>query len=141
MYQYQDFRNAPSMYMMGMPQQYYPMIQMPNQQMERMYPKVYHMVNDAVKHQCDMMEMNYGPMHTPTNDEVESMTDNIHNNLGPQVEDMDEYKEDMQQDMQQERQFGHGGRRLLRDLIKIFLIRELLRRRQGHGMHFGSFGY
>ena len=127
--------NIPGMYMTGMPQSYYPMVYMPEKQMEEMYPKMYHMVNNAVENQCDMMEMKYGPNHMPSKDEMDSMVEDIHKDVGPKVEEMEEYKEKKDS----ERQFGFGGRRIFRDLIRILLIRELLRRRQHHGH--GMFGY
>lgn len=136
MYQYQDFGSVLPMYMIGMPQQYYPMIYMPKQHLEMMYPKVYHMINNAVGYHCDMMEMQCGPMHTPSKEEIDEMADKIYNQIGPQVEEMEEYKEELQE----ERQLGFGGRRLFRDLITIFLIRELLRRRREHSMY-GGFEY
>jgi len=140
MYGYQDFRhmqNMPSMYMTGMPQPYYPTVYMPDEQMEKMYPKMYHMVNNAVEHQCDMMEMKYGPMHMPSKDEIDSMVENIDKDVYPKVEEMEEYNEKNQA----ERQFGFGGRKLFKDLVLIFLIREILRRRKQHGNMFGGHEY
>jgi len=79
--------------------------------------------------------MKYGPMHMPSKDEMDSMVESIHKDVGPKVEEMEEYKEKKDS----ERQFGFGGRRVFRDLIRILLIRELLRRRQHHGHN--MFGY
>jgi len=137
MYQYEDYRNMPFANMMGMPQQYYPMIYMPDQQVEMMYPKVYHMINNAVGHYCDMMEMKYGPMYMPSKEEMNSMVDNIYNEMSPNVEEMEEYKDSSKK----ERQFGFGGKRLFKDLVLIFLIREILRRRKEHGNMYGGFQY
>lgn len=124
-----DMMNLPNMYMAGMPQQYYPMLCMPCQKMEMMYPKIYHMINDKVKHYCDMMDMKYGTTYMPTKDEMHSMAEDIYKDMGSKVEEMQEYQEAEEKN---ERQLGFGGRRLLRDLILIQLIRELTRRRRKH---------
>lgn len=122
-----DMGNPQNMYMTGMPEYYYPMLCMPCQKMEAMYPKVYHMINDRVNHYCNMMDMKYGPMYMPSKDEMDSMAEDIYKDMAPQVEQMEEYQE---AEENTQRQFGFGGRRLLRDLILIQLIRELIRRRR-----------
>lgn len=121
---------------MGVPCQMYPMMEMPEQQLEMMYPRMYHIVYPAIVRHCDMMDSTLGTMHMPTREQVERMTDDITVSVEVNVDAV------IKQEMGgfEERQLGFGGRRILRDLVGILLIRELLRRRRRpfFGFPFGT---
>lgn len=136
---------APYMQMMGMPQQYAPMMTMPQEQLEMMYPKVYFIIFPAVQHHCDMMGIQPGMAVNPTKEQLDGMVESIAAN----VESNQEVNEELAAEEKEKRQplgggfgFGFGGRRFLRDIIGILLIRELLRRRQPYSYGYpGTYGY
>lgn len=136
----QDYErdSMPYMHKMGIPSNMYPMANMPEQQLEMMYPRIYYIIYPVVVRHCDMMDMTYGRMYMPNREEVERMTDNIHSQVEADVD------AEMQQESEgsEERQFGFGfgRRRFLRNLISILLLRELLhrRRRPFFGTPFGG---
>lgn len=134
-YDYMDYMRK-----MNMPQEYSPMMEMPQEDLESMYPRCYHIINPEVERSCGMMHMKYGPMYMPNRQHVESMVDEIDNRVGPEID------AEYQDDEGEERQFGFGfggRRRFRRDLITILLLRRLMRRRRPHfGFpgHFGGFG-
>lgn len=136
--QYYDYNWRPNLQTMGIPSQYQPMMTMPEQQLESMYPNIYNIINPVVESHCDNMNMKYGPMYCPTKEELEATTDNILDKVEPDVEAAIEKEAGAA-----ERQFGFGGRRLLRNLIGILLIRSLLgRRRRPFGYYPGYYqGY
>lgn len=124
---YDDQRDwMPYMQSMGVPCQMYPMAAMPEQQLETMYPRVYHIVYPEVVRHCDNMDMTHGSSHIPTREQMERMVDDIAGRVEANVNAA------IQQEAREpeERQLGFGGRRLLRNLIGILFIRELLRRRR-----------
>jgi hypothetical protein len=134
---------APYMQMMGLPNQCCPMMEMPQEELEAMYPRVYRIIYPHVKYQCDMFDSKNGMMN-PTREQVEAMVDDIQRKVEPEV--------DMEINLpteEAERQFGFGGRRLFRDLVSILLLRQLLRRRRrpfpygypGYGGYGGYDGY
>jgi len=124
----QDYERdwMPCMQTMGIPNNMYPMMTMPESHLERMYPKVYYIIYPVVVRHCDTMDTTYGPMYMPAREEVERMVDNIYAKVEADVNVT--IKQDSREP--EERQLGFGGRRLLRGLIGILLIRELLRRRR-----------
>jgi len=79
------------------------------------------------------MDMKYGVMHIPTREQLDSMVDSIVKTVSSDVELA--IAEGVREE---ERQLGLGGRRLLRDLVLILLLRELIRRR---GQYWGYYGY
>ena len=122
---------------MGMQNQYNPMVTMPEQELENMYPNVYNIVNPVVENHCYQMDMKYGAMYCPTKEQVEAETEQI----------VKEVEHDVQAAVDKdtaaaERQLGFGGRRLLRDLAGILLIRSLIGRRRPYcyfpGYFYGS---
>jgi hypothetical protein len=149
-----DWSSMP-MQMMNLPQKYGPMMEMPQEQLESMFPRCYYIIYPEVCRHCDRMLSKKGTMYTPTREELENMVDDIDNRVGQEVEaeyeDNDDGEnletmgtfENFQKD-DDDRQFGFGGgffggrRRFRRDLISIILLRELLRRRRRP--HYG-FGY
>ena len=106
--------------------QMYPMATLAEQELEKMYPKVYHTVYPAISRSCDTLDSTHGSMHIPTKDEVKRMVDEIYKRV--EVDANEALKQDYSSE--QERQLGISGRALLRDLITILLIRELIRRRR-----------
>jgi len=135
----QNYTNTwmPYIQSMNIPNQMYPMMAMPEQQLESMYPKVYHAIYPAVVQRCDAMDMKYGPTYIPDKKEVESMIDDIYIRVEGDVniiieQEYGEHNED--------RQFGYGGRGLLRGFIGALLIRDLIgrRRRPFYGSPFGG---
>lgn len=135
-----DYDYMPYMKKMGVPMQYYPMVTMPTQDLESMYPKMYYIIYPSVKKHCDMMEMQYGPMYTPSREELEGMVERIYKDVEKDLE------KDMKDDWGEEgRQFGFGGRRFFGDIITILLLRDLFRRRRrrphygGYGDYYGGF--
>jgi len=133
-----DFDYMDYMRKMNMPTQYSPMMEMPEEQLESMYPRCYYIINPEVEHHCDMMCAKFGTMHNPSRPQIESMVDEIDNKVGADV-DADYQDADDKDD----RQFGgfgggfgggsgSGRRRFRRDLISILLLRSLLRRRRPH---------
>lgn len=125
------------MQMMGMPGQYYPMAQMPQQQLEAMYPKSYYIIQPAVEESCDKMTATYGQMFTPTHEQLETMIDDIYNKIEVSIEVVVK-----QSTAEHERQFFGSGRRILRDFIGALLIANLLRRRRpyyGYGYGYPGF--
>ncbi len=140
---------SPQMYSMGMPQmqmynmgispQMYPMTTMSDQQLERMYPRSYHIIYPEVIRCCDMMEMTHGSSHVPTREELEKTIDEITAKIEGEVTLT--FERDAKETS--DRQLGSSGRRVLRDLVGILLIRELLRRRRRpfYGFpYYGGFG-
>ena len=94
--------------------------------LERMYPEVYRVVYPMVCFACDNIR-------TPVTEEmVDMMTDDIYDRVEADgrinVEVSVEVRND--EEVQEDRQRRPGRRnRFLRDLIRILLLRELLRRR------------
>ena len=70
------------------------MLMMPEDQLERMYPKIYYIINPIVMKQCNIMDEAYGPDYIPTREELERMIDNIMYDVeGRMKEEMpDEYE-------------------------------------------------
>ncbi len=140
-----DFDYMDYMRKMNMPQQYSPMVEMPQEQLESMYPRCYYIIYPEVYRHCDMLCANYGTMCNPSRRQIEAIVDDIDNRVGADV-DADYQDDDNDKDKDDDnRQFGlgfgvgqfGGRRRFRRDLIRILLLRELFRRRRPH--HHGGF--
>ncbi len=142
-----DWSNNPYMHMMNLPQKYEPMMEMPQEQLESMFPRCYYIIYPEVCRHCDRMISKKGTMYTPNREELENIIDDIDNRVGHEVEaeyEDNEYAENPEtmgtfenfQKDRDDRQFGFGGgffggrRRFRRDLVSIILLRELLRRRR-----------
>jgi hypothetical protein len=127
----QDYDYTDYMRMMNMPTQQAPMMQMPQEQLESMFPRCYHIIMPEVENMCHRMFCMHGPMFNPNRQMLESMVDEIDRKVCDDV-DMDYQDFDKCDD---DRQFGFGGfgggrRRFRRDLITILLLRSILRRRR-----------
>lgn len=116
----------PCMQMMGIPNQMAPMVAMPEQQLEAMYPDEYHIIYPAVKSHCDAMNTTYGIEHIPTPEQMKAMVEDIVQKVEKDVETVVKKGAGAEGD----RQFGFPARRLLGGLAGILLIRELIDRRR-----------
>ncbi len=138
----QNFYQA-SPQMTSMPMQQYPMAAMPQQQLESMYPRSYHIIKPAVESMCDRMVASNGQMYTPTREQLEAMIDEIYGRVEADVSNA------VKENRDEERQFFGGGRRIFRDFIGALLITSLIgRRRRPFGFFpgffpgfFGGFGF
>jgi hypothetical protein len=121
---------------MGIPTQMQPIMMMPEQQLTAMYPKCYNIIYPQIMRQCDIIDASNGPMNVPTNEQMERAVDDIVNKVEKDVDAvlMNEYQS------AENRQLGYGGRRILRDLAGILLIRELIQRRR-RPPYYGYPGY
>jgi hypothetical protein len=125
----------PYMQTMGVSPQNYPMATMPAEQMESMYPQVYYRMYPMVQAHCSMWMAQY-PMYTPTAEQLGTMAEDVSVRTEQEMDGMtqgDGGSED--------RQFGFGRRRFLRDLASILLIRELIGRRRRHYYGYPGYGY
>ena len=128
----------------NLPIENYPMVTMPEQQLEAMYPKTYKIIQPVAERVCDKMEECHGPTFIPTQEQLDSMIDDVYTKV--EVDVNVAIKQSLRG---RERQFFGGGRRILRDFIGALLIASLLRRRRrpffgypgfpGYG-GFGSYG-
>lgn len=140
----------PYMQMMDVPSEYSPIMEMPREQLESMYPKCYYIIYPEVHRHCDMFCAMYGTMYNPSRKQLEGMVDEIDNSVGSYVDaEYQERDEDDAQNRQIGLGVGHFGpgsrRRFRRDLITILLLRELFHRRRphyygGYPLHYGG-GY
>jgi hypothetical protein len=108
-----------------MQMQMQPEADMPEYLLEDMYPRSYDIIYPEVVRQCDMFDKDSLGIDIPTREDINRMTDNITAAIEPQVE-ADMNSENGEGEM---RQFGFAGRRLLRDLVGVLLLRELFQRR------------
>lgn len=108
-------------YMQMMPSSVSPMMTMPDQQLEAMYPRIYNVIYPAVVQCCMMMGTG---MYAPTKEMLDAMADRVMDMTGDEVE-----AAIGPDTAEEERQLGFGRRSLVRDLATILLIRELLGRR------------
>ncbi|MCX7747962.1 MAG: hypothetical protein N2645_13895 [Clostridia bacterium] len=122
---YDNNNLMPGLQAMNLSNTFCPMMQMPQQQLEEMYPVTYNIVYPAILKSCDMLTANYGGMIEPNKEQLDVMVDNIYKEVEGQVENTVE----VEGEESEERQFFFGGRRILRDFIGALLIRELLARR------------
>lgn len=144
------------MHMMHMPMMSMPMMNMPmfeededdDEDLKKMYPKIYIRLYPMIKHHCDMMESMHGTMYCPSKDEMERICKDIYDKYEKHHEDDDDDDDDDDHDhhhcrnvdddddMRQRRRRGRRGIGV--DLIRILLLRNLLgrrrrRRRRDHG--------
>ncbi len=155
-----DWSNKPYMQMMNLPQQYEPMMEMPQEQLESMFPRCYYIIYPEVCRHCDRLISKKGTMYNPSRQELDNIVDDIDNRVGQDVEaeyEDNDYSENVEamnisdnNPKEKGRQFGgfYGGRRRFRrDLISIVLLRELMRRRRrphygyGYGYPGGGYGW
>ena len=117
MHDYSDLSMIPDRY-----DDYSHLLMMPEDQLERMYPRVYYIVNPIVIRQCDYMDDTYGPDYIPTREELERMIDSIYSQAESRV----------MAEMPAKEKHGNpdgnpDGNPFLRGLVGTLLVRELFR--------------
>ena len=81
-----NWSSKPYMQMMNLPQQYEPMMEMPQEQLESMFPRCYYIIYPEVSRHCDRMIAKKGTMFTPSREQLEEIVDDIDNRVGQDVE-------------------------------------------------------
>lgn len=99
--------------------------EMPEYQLEMMYPESYYIIYPEVIRHCDIFDNSYGTMRMPKNEEIDRMVDNITGKVETEVESA--VKPGMREE--DARLIGFGGRGLLRDFTRVLLLREFFMRR------------
>jgi len=113
-----------------------PMAVMPEEELEKLYPQTYKVIQPEVEKTCDKFISKFGEK-CPDKTDVESMVSDIYDKVEPNIEAIIKNSP-----MAEERQFFGGGRRILRDFISALLIANLIRRRRRpfFGFPFSPFG-
>jgi hypothetical protein len=139
-----------NMPMMNMPMMNMPMHEVPmldeedddnDNDLKRLYPKIYIRIYPMVKHHCDMMEAMHGTMYCPSKEELDHISEEMcdmyeEHHKDDHDDDDDDCKDD---DKRQGRR--HGRRRAIDDLIRILFIRELHGRRRRRRRPHHGYGY
>lgn len=133
-----DYDMMQYMQYMNIPNQMQPMVNMPEENLERMYPEIYYKIQPEVERQCDMLDMTYGYMYAPSRQDVDRMVDDIYSRV--EQYDMETSARQVSADADSVETQFFGGRGALRDLVGILLIRELLDRRRRPFFPYGGFG-
>ncbi len=118
----------------------YPMMTMPEQQLESMYPKVYFIILPVVNRQCDIIDTMYSYNYTPTREEFDSMVEDMYVKVEPDVK-AELGESGGNPHGQSGNPNGYGGG-LLRALVGTLFLRELIRRRRRpiYGYPYGGYG-
>ena len=140
------------MSMMQMPMMYMPMMNMPmmnmpmfeeddddnedNEDLIRMYPKIYVRINPMVKHHCDIMESLHGTMYCPHKEEMDKICKEVYEKYEEHHKDDDDDDEDNDDSDDKRQIFGQGRRDTIQNLIRILFIRDLLGRRRRRRLHY-----
>jgi hypothetical protein len=132
-----------NMPMMNMPMHECPMpeVEEEDEDLKRLYPKIYIRIYPMVKHHCDMMEAMHGTMYCPSKEELDHISEEMcdmyeEHHKDDHDDDDDDCKDD---DKRQGRR--HGRRRANDDLIRILFIRELHGRRRRRRRRRPNYGY
>lgn len=96
-----------------------------DEELKKMYPKIYYKMYPMIKSHCDMMEAKHGKMYCPKKDEIDRICEDICDKCEKCDNDDDDKDDD---DMK--RRSHYGRRPFIRDLSRILLIRELFGRRR-----------
>ncbi|MDF2986374.1 MAG: hypothetical protein K0R50_1884 [Eubacterium sp.] len=81
-----NWSENPYMHMMNIPKQYEPMMEMPQEQLESMFPRSYYIIYPEVSRHCDRMISKHGTMFTPSRQQLEDAIDDIDNRVGQDIE-------------------------------------------------------
>lgn len=125
--QYNTLPWIPYLQNAGVPNEMYPVMNMPLQELENMYPKIYYSLYPMVSNQCNNMDNSYGNSYIPGKDELNNMIENIMNQMDS--ENMQENPKSKSISVQQ------WDRNAVRDLAAILLVRELIDRRGRYGYY------
>ena len=118
-----------NMSMMNMPMMNMPMCMEDNEDLKKLYPKIYFSIYPMAAHHCDMMESRHGSMYCPSKVEMDRMCKEIcdKHEEHHKHDDDDDFKDN---DMRQNRRYGR--RRGIQDIARILIIRNLIERRRRH---------
>lgn len=121
------YQHMPCMNCMMMDMYEQPMMDMGEEQLKMMYPRIYGRIMPHVKYHCDMYEGAYGTMSYPSHEHIHQMCDDIYKKVEKDFDD--EYGHGEDEDHERlDRQFGFNP--FGRDLINILLLNELIGRRR-----------
>ena len=116
--------------MMNIPMGNMPIMNMPmmeeDEDLKKMYPKMYIRIYPMVRAHCDMMESMYGTMYCPSKEHMDHICKDVCDKYEKHRESEDDDCND-DNDMRQRRQLGRRGP--INDLIRILFIRDLLGRK------------
>lgn len=106
------------------PREMLPIVEMPLQELENMYPNIYFVLYPIVFQQCDMIDNTYGKMYLPNKGELSNIVEEVIEYMNNENTPMEPIQKDISS--------LQWDQNTTRDLISILLIRELIdRRRQG----------
>lgn len=100
-------------------------VDMEDEELKMMYPKIYLKLMPMIMQHCDKHEEMYGKEHCPNHENIMEMCDKVYKKV--EVELDEELGEEDDDDMRVRR---YGRRRAVRDLIGILFLNELRRRRR-----------
>ncbi|MFZ7130905.1 MAG: hypothetical protein ACOWWR_00930 [Eubacteriales bacterium] len=120
--QYNAQQWMPYMQNVGVPSEMIPMVDMPQQELESMYPTIYFIVYPMVCRYCDMMDNTYGDMYVPNQKELSNMVDKMMEEMDIENIPMEPKSKDVST--------KQWNRDAARDLLSILFLRELLDRRR-----------
>ena len=123
-----------NMSMMNIPMGNMTMMEDDDEDLKKMYPKMYSRIYPMVRSHCDMLESMYGTMYCPSKEHMEHICKDVCDRY-EKLREGDEDDNDDDDDMRQRRQLGRRGP--VNDLIRILLIRDLLGRRRRRRHHYG----
>ncbi len=113
-----------------------PIAEYPTDKLENMYPEIYYRLYPKIRQRCIMMDVpgQQDMYPNPSRAAVERMTDDIYRELiyemgMPEEDDCTDDRQFVPYGVSGYQGYGFGGRRFLRDLVGVLLIRELLGRR------------
>jgi hypothetical protein len=101
-------------------------IDMEDEELKMMYPKIYVKLMPMIMQHCDKHEEMYGKEHCPKHEHIMDMCDKVYKKVEVEL-DGELGEEDDDEDMRVRR---YGRRRAIRDLIGILFLNELRRRRR-----------
>lgn len=120
-----DYVWMPCMHCMMMDMYEQPMVDMEEEHLKMMYPRIYVRIMPLVKLHCDKYEEVHGTMSCPRHEHIEDMCDKIYKKIQRDFDE--EYRDDDNDDMlvrqPRRRHFG-------KDLINILLLNEVIKRRR-----------
>jgi hypothetical protein len=98
---------------------------MPEYELETMYPTVYYIIYPRVIDVCDLYDKGCCGMNMPSKEDIRQMSNDITMMVEAEVEAT--LKMGMRDD--ENRQLGFESRGILRDLVSVLLLREFFQRR------------
>jgi len=98
--------------------------------LKKMYPKIYIKIYPMVKHHCDMIEAKHGKGHCPSKDDMDRMCKDICDKCAGhhRGDEIDDYDVNEDNDTRQRRLYGR--RRGIYDLARVLIVGSLIGRRR-----------